>query len=915
MIKRAVRAIQRTWESRRSARAEVRIAWWAAALGILTLLLLFEPGRLAALTIWSVGNLVLACAVTGWSLFHPRSVWRARETVFLWAFTISLPATLGIAAALDPALAERSRAITLPTSSLLGIVTLVTWPLMFGFLLTCGLFGAAIGAFGARRTAGGEEAARASVGAWWMAVLGVTMAVAALPDRSGADLLAAALIVGLPVIALLLLQVVLRRSFASRSLAQRFVAALNRYLRIRITWRSRRFTIDLRGAALGAAAAGGLLGIQAIGLLAPLEAWMLVSLMQTRAAIHMIDPTGQMQIRLSGRRDGPAGAPSSRDASREATVRGMLVLLEMDAETRRQILTSSSEAEMQARVISRLAKWGVRRIVLPMPDFAAHGIGLSGRAQAVLGVETPLPDRDDIHRSERRLPLLAAAMRSAGDVVLAVNAQAVAAAGAEGRPYLATLERAAAGTADADLPPFHTARLPSIAPSDSPFPPLPALLASAVRGVAPTVENHPGHHRVEIAGIEVPTIVRDRVLVDFQGSGTETPFAHDTYESVLHGAPVYNGGQRVTGDQASEWEDAPDYFKDKIVYLDSMVPTLHETPLGPMPESELLANATTTVLAATAIQGFSLGEIWLPIVLLGAVVGSLCTNKTPLLALWRVAAVLFLTVVAAMIAFHAFALWIDPVLPVCVSAAAFLLAAHITFAMEHRDREATRQLLQRFVAPQVVDELLDEPEKLGLGGTRRNVCVLFADVRNFTGYSESHTPEEVIEVVNDYMTVLTDALDAHGGILDKYTGDGLMAIFPISDPREGVPRAVRAALAMSRAAEELSTRRIAHGKEPLHVGIGVHYGEAVVGMVGNPVRQINYTALGHTVVVSARLQTLAAGGEVVVSDAVYLETAGAFSMRGGDPVHVKGVTEPVRPYRVLPAAPAEALTIEHAEPA
>jgi adenylate cyclase len=185
-----------------------------------------------------------------------------------------------------------------------------------------------------------------------------------------------------------------------------------------------------------------------------------------------------------------------------------------------------------------------------------------------------------------------------------------------------------------------------------------------------------------------------------------------------------------------------------------------------------------------------------------------------------------------------------------------------------------------------------------------DVCVLFADVRDFTPYAEQRTPEEVIEVVNGYLTALTDTLYRHGGLLDKYTGDGLMALFRVGgEPAHDVANAVRAALAMSRAADEVSAGLEARGDRPLPIGISVHYGEAVVGLVGNP-NQFNYTALGYTVNIAARLQALAVGGEVVVSQAVGQLVEDRFEVEALEPVTVKGVSQPVRPYRVVGPKPS-----------
>src|SRR5262249_40459442 len=148
---------------------------------------------------------------------------------------------------------------------------------------------------------------------------------------------------------------------------------------------------------------------------------------------------------------------------------------------------------------------------------------------------------------------------------------------------------------------------------------------------------------------------------------------------------------------------------------------------------------------------------------------------------WRLAGLLFMQGTVSLVAFLVGA-WYDPVMPIAAAGGAFLLVTQLTFSLERGERHRNRELLQRFVAPQVVEEMLDAPEEtLGVAGARRRVCILFADVRNFTGFTETHEPEEIIEAVNAYMTTLTTELFAHKGILDKFTGDGLVAMFPVAD--------------------------------------------------------------------------------------------------------------------------------------
>ncbi len=288
--------------------------------------------------------------------------------------------------------------------------------------------------------------------------------------------------------------------------------------------------------------------------------------------------------------------------------------------------------------------------------------------------------------------------------------------------------------------------------------------------------------------------------------------------------------------------------------------------------------------------------------LLSAAVGQLCVGRAPLEALWRVAFPIVLVSGGCFLLTAFGSVRSDPILPLIGGVLAFLMVTQFTFAVERDERSRNRSLLARFVPPQAIEELLDDPEgKLGLGGKRRRIVVLFADVRGFSGFAERSTPEEVVATMNRYLMVMTDALNEHDGILDKYTGDGLMALFLVNEKEAArdVLRAVRAAEAMAMAVHKVAKTMEAEGGATLAVGLGLHYGEAVVGLVGHPTRQVNYTALGHTVVVAARLQTLAPGGDIILSDAIYRTLPpGSVSAEAGETVTVKGVADPVPIYRI-----------------
>jgi adenylate cyclase len=177
--------------------------------------------------------------------------------------------------------------------------------------------------------------------------------------------------------------------------------------------------------------------------------------------------------------------------------------------------------------------------------------------------------------------------------------------------------------------------------------------------------------------------------------------------------------------------------------------------------------------------------------------------------------------------------------------------------------EKTRELFERYLPSQVARYLIDDPSRANLGGERREVTILFADLRGFTALAEKMSPERLIEVVNGYLSLATESIFANGGVLDKFMGDAVMALYnsPLDQPDHAL-RAVKTAFALR---ESLDRRQ----QEPaLHFGFGINTGEAVVGNVGSEAL-MNYTAVGDTVNVAFRLQEQAKEHQILLSRATY----------------------------------------------
>jgi adenylate cyclase len=220
--------------------------------------------------------------------------------------------------------------------------------------------------------------------------------------------------------------------------------------------------------------------------------------------------------------------------------------------------------------------------------------------------------------------------------------------------------------------------------------------------------------------------------------------------------------------------------------------------------------------------------------------------------------------------------------------------AHERLARE----EVARANYGRFLPEYVVKQMLENPESFKLGGVNQTITVLFADIRGFTRISEHAKPEKVVHLLNKYFSAMTDIIFAHGGTLDKYLGDGLMALFgaPTATPQDAT-NALDAAVAMQRRVISINEELRAEGFNEIGIGIGLHTGEAVVGYIGSE-RRSEYTAIGDTVNTASRLESNSKGGQILMSDATARAATSRYPLKQHDPIYVKNRAQPVPLFEV-----------------
>jgi adenylate cyclase len=220
--------------------------------------------------------------------------------------------------------------------------------------------------------------------------------------------------------------------------------------------------------------------------------------------------------------------------------------------------------------------------------------------------------------------------------------------------------------------------------------------------------------------------------------------------------------------------------------------------------------------------------------------------------------------------------------------------AHNRLARE----EIARANYARFMPEYVVKQILNNPGSFKLGGVNQTVTILFADIRGFTAYSERENPEKVVGLLNRYFSQMSEIIFAHGGTLDKYIGDGLMAIFgaPNATP-EDAKNALKTAVTMQRRLATLNGQLESEGFSRISVGIGLHTGVATVGYVGSEQRS-EYTAIGDTVNLASRLESTAAGGQILVSEATARGGGDLFTFLPQESLTVKNRLQSVSLFEV-----------------
>jgi adenylate cyclase len=244
--------------------------------------------------------------------------------------------------------------------------------------------------------------------------------------------------------------------------------------------------------------------------------------------------------------------------------------------------------------------------------------------------------------------------------------------------------------------------------------------------------------------------------------------------------------------------------------------------------------------------------------------------------------------------------WLNLSQPVLASSFALFGGVAYQYFFEGREKRKMKKLFGQYVSKDVYDQLVANPSLARLGGNRREMTVLFSDIRGFTAVSEHAQPEAIVGMLNEYFTRMVEIVFAHHGTLDKFVGDMVMALFgaPLDDARHA-DHAVEAALDMVDALKVLNARWQAEGRPALDIGIGINTGPMIAGNIGSNAI-MSYTVIGDAVNLGSRLESLNKqyGTRIIISEATRKQLSCACEIRSLGDVVVKGKTEPVAIFEV-----------------
>jgi adenylate cyclase len=396
----------------------------------------------------------------------------------------------------------------------------------------------------------------------------------------------------------------------------------------------------------------------------------------------------------------------------------------------------------------------------------------------------------------------------------------------------------------------------------------------------------------------------DRML----SSGQLDDRTADAYREIRNQIPeVFSAGRDVHEKLASSRARLAEAIPDSFIIIGFVGTSTTDIGVTPFDE-EYMNVGTHASLANTILQENFLDELpeWYSMVLglFAALLVTLVIRRmVPVHSLLFGVLFLFVIVAADLGAFVSTGVYLPPLIPMSSVFFTFLVLTAIQFLQTSKDRVYIKNAFSHYLSTDVINELLSDPDKLSLGGDKKYMTAMFTDVKGFSTISEQLDPTELVSLLNQYLSEMSDVILEQKGTIDKYEGDAIISFFgaPI-DYKDHAARACRSAIRMKKAEEELNRRFLSEKLSPVPVftRIGLNTGEMVVGNMGT-VRKMDYTIMGNSVNLAARLEGVNKqyGTWILANESTFLEAGAEFVGRKLDRVRVVGIKEAVRLYELI----------------
>jgi len=396
-----------------------------------------------------------------------------------------------------------------------------------------------------------------------------------------------------------------------------------------------------------------------------------------------------------------------------------------------------------------------------------------------------------------------------------------------------------------------------------------------------------GAQGIGIGDILIPTNETGRLLINYLGP--PRTFPHYSIADILSG------------------KIPPETFRNKIVLVGATAIGIYDLRVTPFsstfPGVEIHATVIDNILHQNFLTHSSITRFIdiCAIILFGLMIGLLIPRLRPVTGMVAAFLIIVAFVAVNFFSFFMFNAWLNLVYPFVTMTTIYLGITIYHYFKEEREKKKIRGAFQYYMTASVINEMLKDPSKLKLGGDKKELTVLFSDIRGFTTISEKLTPEELVALLNEYLTVMTNQVFHYDGLLDKYMGDAIMAVFgaPLTQP-DHAKRACFTALAMMKELRRLQEKWRAEGRPAFDIGIGINSGDMVVGNMGSEMR-FDYTVMGDMVNLGSRLEGINKeyGTNIIISEFTYEMVKDSMCCRELDGVRVKGKIKPVKIYELL----------------